>query len=212
MKKNQSEKSRFISCACFVLLAGFLITSLLIKQSNISRYPATITKIYKEKQHYLTVPGSTEVKLTRTGAYGIYFEQYLPSSIYPDVETPPKINCTLTSKATGATIEGVPDYIETNRYISKDLQTGVLIMSITIDQPGAYTFACCYQNGRNEPEFQVSLGPNYFWEFLNLIWKIGLPILGGTSIMCGSILFAFLFVIAGLVFEVCRMKNYSPQH
>jgi hypothetical protein len=213
MEKNKMKKQNLhrwlFSIAGLIMLAGLLMTTLLFKQANINRYPSLIAEAYQETRHHLRVPGDMEVKLNRTGAYGIYFEYDLTSSIYPEVEIPPTIDCTLTSKTTGAVIEAVPDYVQTNRYRSKDLHSGVLIMSLTVEKPGAYTFACDYQDGRVEPEIRVALGPNYFWEFLRVVWKSGLPVLGGSSILCGSVLLAFLLLISGVVFKVRNRTQFG---
>jgi hypothetical protein len=208
--KKQTLHCWLFGLAGLTLLAGLMLATLLFKQAHLQRYPALITAAYQDVRHHLIVPGEMEVKLSRTGAYGIYLEYDLTSSIYPDVEIPPAIDCTLTSKATGAVIEAAPDYVDTNRYTSKDLHSGVLIMSITVDQPGSYIFACDYQDGRKEPEIQVALGPNYLWEFLQLAWKIGLPLLGGSSILCGSLLLAMLLFVIGIAFKVLSgLKNNS---
>lgn len=211
MKKQNVHRWLF-SLAGLFFLSGSLIAGLLFKHASINRYPALIANAYRDEQHHLMVPGDIEVALTRTGAYGIYFEHDLKSSTYPEIEIPPAIDCTLTSKSTGAVIEAVPDYVETNRYRSRDLYSGVLIMSLTVDKPGPYTFACDYQDGRTEPEIRVALGPNYFWEFLRVIGKIGLPVLGASSILCGSVLLVFLLLASGIVIMVRNRRKLETQY
>jgi hypothetical protein len=216
-KINMNEKSRNLSGWLFgipvlFILGGVLISILLFRRSGIGTYPALIAAAYREEQNHLNVPGSVEVKLTRTGAYGIYYEHSLVSSIYPDIGMPPTIDCSLTSKSTGTKIEAVPDYVKTNRYRSKDLHTGVLIMSITVDKPDSYTFACNYRDGGTEPEISVALGPNYFWEFLRVVWKIGLPVLGGSTILCGSVLLALLMLVTGIVIKVLNATKFETQN
>lgn len=202
MNKKKHTLIRWLfSSASLVLLVGFLMMALLFKQTNTHMYPALIADSYRDPKHRLTVPGDLEVNLTRSGAYGIYFEHDLKSPIYPDIAMPPELDCSLTSKSNGAVIKAVSDYVKTNRYTSNNLYTGVLIMSITVNKPGVYTFACDYQDGRMEPEIWVALGPNYFWEFLRVVWKIGLPILGGTSIFCTSLLLALLLLATGFAFK-----------
>lgn len=211
MKKKTFHRWFFI-IAALILLAGLLTAGLLFRQANIDRYPALIADAYRGARHRLTVPGALDVKLSRTGAYGIYFEHDLVSSIYPEVEIPPQIDCMLTAKATGAVIEAVPDYVKTNRYTSEDLHAGVLIMSLTVEEPGTYTLACGYQDGRAEPEIQVALGPNYFWEFLRVIWEIGLPVLSGSSIFCGSVFLTFFLLVTGIVIKVLHKTKSETPH
>jgi len=155
-----------------------------------------IADAYGEGQHRLSVPGSKDIKLSRTGSYGLYYEYDLVSASVDLPSLPPDIDCSLTSKSTGAKIEGAPDYVETNRYWSKDRdRSGVLIMSITVDDPDTYTFTCHYQNGSTEPEIVVALGPNYFWEFLKVAGKISISLIGATIALCGSILIGFCLTV-----------------
>jgi hypothetical protein len=190
---NRSPSRWYYGIAGLIVLVGIFSTVYLFKRSGIATYPVLIADAYDEEQHHLKVPGSKDVKLVRTGAYGIYYENNL---IDTHEEVLPAIDCSLTSKSTGVKIEAVPDYVETNRYWSNDQnRNGVLIMSITVDKPDRYRFACHYQDGSTRPEISVALGPNYFWEFLRVAWKISLPTLGVMSTFCGSLLLALLFVI-----------------
>jgi hypothetical protein len=211
MKTKQTAHRWLFSLAGLTILAGLLLAALLFIQGDLHRYPALIGEAYNERQHQLTVPGAREVKLTRSGAYGIYFVHDLLSSTYPEMEIPPAIDCTLTSKATVTVIEATPDYVKTNQYRTKDLQAGVLIMSLTVEQPGTYSFACVYRDGRSEPEILVALGPNYFWEFLRVASKIGLPYIGATSLFCGSLWLALLLSIVGIVFKVLNAPKSNPK-
>lgn len=209
--KQYSLHRWFISLSVLVIFVGLLAAVLLWKQSRISTYPLMIADAYRDVQHHLTVPGFQEVSLTRTGAYGIYFEHNLIRSIPPEVEIPPAIDCKLISTATGSVIKAVPDYVETNRYRSRDLQASVLIMSVTVDTPGTYTFVCNYQDGRVEPEIVVALGPNYFWEFIRVAWKIALPALGGSTILCGCVLLALLLLVTGIVIKMLNATKLKTQ-
>jgi hypothetical protein len=74
--------------AVLVILFGTLISALLFKNSGVTTYLTMIADAYCEEQHHLNVPGSVDIKLTRTGAYGIYYEFSLVSSIYPDEGMP----------------------------------------------------------------------------------------------------------------------------
>jgi hypothetical protein len=197
MKANKQLPSRwFYGVAVLVIFVGILISAWILVNSGIGKYPTLIVESYNEKQHRLSAPGFKDIMLTRTGAYGIYYEySRLPSSDdYPKI--PSAIECSLTSKSTGAETEAVPDFVETNRYWSKDRdRSGVLIMSITVDDPDTYTFTCHYQNGSTEPEIVVALGPNYFWEFLKVAGKISLSLIGATIALCGSILIGFCLTV-----------------
>lgn len=215
MKTNKQPPSRWVyGIAGLVIISGALVSAWLFNYSGVTMYPALIADAYREQQHHLNVPGSRGVKLTRTGAYGIYYENSLVSAaVDPRVKVPPVIDCSLTSHSTGAKIEAAPDYVETNRYWSKDQGgTGVLIMSLTVDEPDTYTFACDYLDGSADPEIVVALGPNYFWEFLRVAWKISLPLLGGISILCGSVLVAMIMLVDGILVklkDITQTRNPS---
>jgi hypothetical protein len=197
MKEKRQVLSRwFYAIAILVVLLGLLASTWILKTSGIGTYATRIADTYSEAQHRLSVPGSRDVKLTRTGAYAIYYE-YTP--VYSSIDSPkraPAIDCSLTSRSTGAKLEAVPDYVETNRYEAKNQdRIGVLIMSLTVDEPDTYTFACRYQNGRERPEISVALGPNYAWEFLKVAGKGGLGLLGAMTATCGSMLFGLVIVV-----------------
>lgn len=196
------EKKRFPGRWCYgmtflVVLFGILISASLLKDSGITNYPAMIAAAYGEDQHPLAVPGSRVINLTRSGAYGIYHEYSLGiSDYYQYKKAPPAIDCSLTSKSTGAVTIAVPDFVATNRYWLKDQAgTGVLIMSITVNEPDTYTFACHYQDGRAAPEIGVALGPNYFWEFLKTAWTISRPLLEALAVSCGSLVIGLIMIL-----------------
>jgi len=191
MNENKKSLSPWLfGIPVLIFLGGVLISILLFSGSGIGTYPTLIADAYREEQHHLNVPGSRDINITRTGAYGIYYEYSLVSSVYPDEGLPPAIDCSLTSESTGTEIAAVPDYVETNRYRSKDLHTGVLIMSITVNQPDSYTFACNYQDGRTGPEISVAIGPNYFWEFIRVAVRIFISSIAGMAILLGSMAIA----------------------
>ncbi len=195
-KKSHSIK-KYIYCAGLITLVGIAATAWLFRRSGMASYPDLIEEAYQETQHYLKVPGSSVVELTRTGAYGIY---YVENKYDDDRKTPPALECFLTAKSTGSKTEAVPDHVETNRYEIDELgRSGVLIMSITVDRPDTYTFACDYREGSGRRENTVALSPNYLWEFIKVAGKVSLPILGGISILCGSFLLALLVVVIGVV-------------
>jgi hypothetical protein len=200
-ERRRSLNRWLIALAATALLAGLGLSAWLVGRSEIESYPTLIADAYREEQHHLRVPGSQEIRLTRTGAYGIYYESSLVSSIQPpDGELPPPIECTLASTATGTVIRAVPDYVETNRYWSQERGgLGVLIMSVTVDRPGTYTFACDYRDGRSEPAIDVALGPNYFWQFLHLTARIALPLLGAIAVCAGSLLLGFTLIIVVVI-------------
>ena len=196
MKKKQLASRWIYGIAILPVILGTLVCVSILKNSEIAMYPVMIADAYGEGQHRLIVPGSKDIKLTRSGAYGIYYEYNLVSSLGYYPKMPPAIDCSLTSKSTGAEMKAAPDFVETNRYWSKNQgDIGVLIMSITVNKPDFYTFACHNQDGGTEPEIIVALGPNYVWEFLRVVGKISLSLFGAITTLCGSILIGLIIIV-----------------
>jgi hypothetical protein len=197
MKEKTQNPNRWLyGIAILPILFGTLVCTWILIDSGIGMYPSMIADAYGEVQHHLSVPGSKEIKLSRTGAYGIYYEYNLVSASVDLPPLPPEIDCSLTSKSTGAKMEAAPDYVETNRYWSKGRdRTGVLIMSITVDEPDSYTFTCHYKDCSREPEIVIALGPNYFWEFFRVSGRIILSIVAGLGVLFGSGVITLIGVI-----------------
>ena len=164
--------------AMLVFLGGILAAGVIFHFSGLRYFPSSLADIYREDRIVLQVPGSKDVQLTRAGAYGIYFQYSLVSAALEPVHIPPAIDCSLKAN-TGQIIEGVPDYEPTNRYWSKKGGgPATLIKSVTIEEPGLYEFSCQHQGDYSGPALQVSLGPNYAWEFIRISLKNILAILG----------------------------------
>lgn len=203
---NLSLHYWFFSFAGLIFLVGFALSLTILSRSNVHFYPAMIASTYQRKQHHLMVPGEKEVNLEKRGAYGIYFITELDESASHKIEMPPMINCSLISKITKEEINAVPDYVVSNRYRDGD-KSGVLFMSITVDQPGIYKFSCNSSKGIIEEKIHVALGPNFFWEFFRVALKIALPIITSVSIFSGSILLSLLLLIIGVLIKFHQKKK-----
>jgi hypothetical protein len=168
-----------------------------------------------EKAHNLTrltqavIPGSAEVVFPEPGAYAVYYEY---RSVVDGVEyigcceTPPALVCSLTSNATGADVPVVPDYAETNRYSTgKGSRVGVLAMSITIDEPGIYTFSCRYPDGRAQPEIVLAVGQNIVWELFGIAARPLGSIVVSMAVVFSSALAAIIIAI------VVAMKTHPSK-
>ena len=203
MKEKKQLPSRwFYGIAVLIIIFGTLISAWIMKDAGLGMYPAMIGDAYSENQHQLSIPGSKDIKLTRTGAYGIYYVYNMSSSSTDYQNMPPAIDCSLTSKSTGKEIKAAPDFVKTNRYWSKNqADTGVLIMSITVNEPNTYKFACQYQDDSTAPEIDVALGPNYIWEFIRVAGKIGFSLIGAMTTICVS---TFIGVIIIIIIAVKR--------
>lgn len=112
----------------------------------------------------MIVPGSTDITFAKPGANAVYYEyrSIVNGLKYETSKQPLPLECILTSKKAGVKVDAVPEFVEDNVYSTKDQErVGVMVMSITIDDPGIYAFACQYRSSRTQPEIVVSVGPNF---------------------------------------------------
>lgn len=195
---RQMSNNRFLwGAAALVLVSGCLIAAGLFYKSGLGDYPSLISEAYKGPLQKVEIPGEEDLELLKEGAYGVYYEG--DSSADMDAELPPMLDCSLTSKRTGEDVPLVPDYVPTNRYVTKDGKSGVLIYSTTVNDPGLHTLSCNYPVGRVGPRLVLAVGPNYVWEFLRVAWDLGGPVLGGVGVFCGSLLLSIGIALVALV-------------
>jgi hypothetical protein len=159
--------------------------------------------------HNLTqviVPGSAEIYFPKTGAYAVYYEyrSIVDGVRYDRDRYPPSLDCQLTSKATGADAPLEPDYIEGNKYETRE-RVGVLIHHISINQPGVYDFSCQYADGRTDPRVVLAVGPNIVWEFFNVAAK---PV---AAIVCGALVFVGACGISLLIIGFVAFKRHQSK-
>jgi hypothetical protein len=162
--------------------------------------PGTLeAKINLDNMTRVVVPGSQDITFAESGAHAVYYEyrSIVDGVVYASSEAPPALACTLTSRATGADVGLVPDYVPTNTYSTwGGSRVGVLIRSITIDEPGTYRFSCRYADGRSRPEVVLAVGPNLGWEFVSIAAKsiatgaAGLAVLLGSGIVAAAVALA----------------------
>ena len=141
----------YYGLAVLVLLLGWPV-AVAASYPAVRDVPDAIREAYDlSRLTQVVVPGSAKVILSRTGAYGVYYEyrSVVDGVEYAAGQSPPSLECSLTSEATGRLIPVVPDLVETNRYdAGPGRRAGVLIMSTTVDEPGSYVFSCRYTDGR----------------------------------------------------------------
>jgi hypothetical protein len=171
--------------------------------------PGTLeSRVNLDNLTQVVVPGSEELTFDKSGAYAVYYEHRSVADgvVYASSEKPPALACTLTSRATGADVAVVPDYVPTNTYSTKDRErVGVLIRSLTIPKPGAYNLACQYLDGNSEPEIVLAVGPNFVWEFFGIAARTLGTGAAGLAVLLGS------GVVAAVVALTIALKRRQSQ-
>ena len=199
--QNIKPTGWFYGAAALVLALGCLIAMALVYWWFPGLPGVLGSRMSLDTLTQIVVPGSEDVAFTESGAYAVYYEyrSSVDGLVYASSETPPALACTLTSKATGADVAVVPDYVKTNTYSAKDHdRVGVLIRSITIDEPGTYTFSCQYAAGGSQPEIVLAVGPNFMWEFFGIAARTVLTAAAGVVVLlgCGAVAAVVALTIA----------------
>ena len=210
MSEKRMKPSRWTyAVAALIPVFGCLIAMALVYQW-FPGLPGTFeSDMNLENLTQVVVPGSEEITFAESGAYAVYYEyrSVVDGAVYASSAKPPALACTLTSRATGEDIGVVPDHVKTNTYSTKDRErVGVLIRSITIDQPGAYTFSCRYADGSSQPEIVLAVGPNFVWEFFGIAATTVLTVVAGLAVLLGSGVVAAFVALA-----IALMRRQSRQ-
>ncbi len=199
MNKQKSKSQGWIyGLVALIPVLGCLLATA-VANHRLPSLPGTLeSRINIDNMTQVLVPGSEDITFAEKGAYAVYYEyrSIVDGVVYASSETPPALDCTLTSKASSEDIRAVPDYVKTNTYTTKERErVGVLIQSITIKEPGAYTFACRYTDGSSQPEIVLAVGPNIMWEFFGVVAEYGHPIITGVITLLFTTSVAIVIVI-----------------
>jgi hypothetical protein len=207
MSRQRMKPSRwYYGLAVLVLLFGWPI-AVAASYPAVRGVPAAIKEAYDlNRLTQVVVPGSAEITLSRTGAYGVYYEyrSVVNGVEYAGSQSPPSLECSLTSEATGRVIPVVPDFVGTNRYdAGPGRRAGVLIMSTTVDEPGSYAFSCRYTDDRERPSIVLAFGQNIIWELLGLLGRTA------CSLLCGLAVLGVSGVAASAISIVVTVKRWK---
>jgi hypothetical protein len=176
---------------------------------NIPKLPGALEAFDVKKLTRVIVPGSAEINFPESGAYAIYYEYHSDFNgvSYVRAQNLPRINCRLTSKASGEEIKLEPTLVEGDIYSPQNkVRAGVLMNNISINQPGTYAFSCRYLDGRSNPHLVLAIGPNMIWEFFNLAEKPAAAIAGGL------IVFFFVSVVSLIIVVFVAIKRNQSKN
>jgi len=199
MNYAKTKPSRWFYMLAFLpLILGCLLIYLLDYQS-ITNFPTTVKESYSlDNLTQVVVPSSVDISFSKPGAYGVYYEYHsvVNGVKYDTGKGPPALECNLTSKKSGTKVSAVPDFVESNVYHTKDQERiGVLIMSITIPDPGIYNLFCQYSDGKNQPDIVVAVGPNFVWEFFRISAELGRSICSGIAVIFFAVLVSIIVAV-----------------
>ena len=209
MEKQTTRPSRwYYGIAVLVFMFGCLAATT-ITVLGTRGLPSSIAEAHDlSRLTVVVVPGSGEVTFSEVGAYAVYYEyrSVVDGVRYTGSGTPPSFVCSLTSNATGAEVPVVPDYVETNGYsVGRGSRVGVLAMSITINEPGTYTFSCRYPDGRAEPRVVVAVGHNIIWEYIGIAASTIGPMVVSMAVLFSSTVAAIIMAI------IVAIKTQPPK-
>lgn len=209
MSAQKSKKFRWVLVlgALLLPLFGCLISTVIIYR-QFQGFPGALKQMSLDNLTQVVVPGSKEIHFSKKGAYAVYYEYHsvVNGVSYLTTKTPPALDCHLRSLTSGETASLTPDYVESNSYSTKgDDRIGVLLMSISMDQPGTYQFSCRYPDGGTKPKVVLAVGPNFVWEFFSASARPLAALLGGMVIFAG--LSALAVIILLIAYVVGKSRN-----
>jgi hypothetical protein len=210
MNNQKTKPNRWYYClAALFPVLGCLITTGIIYR-GFPNLPGALETIDIHNMTQVIVPGSADITFPKKGAYAVYYEyrSLVDGVQYINTKTPPSLICTLISETTGKEVGVSPEYIEGNTYSTKERErVGVHLLSISVTEPGTYTFSCHYQAGKTGPKVVVAVGANIVWELFNIVARPVVAILGGLVVLLGSVAIAILFIIVVATYR-SRSKQY----
>lgn len=210
MNNHKTKPNRWYYClaALFPVLGCLITTGILYRW--VPNLPGALETIDIHNMTQVIVPGSADITFPKKGAYAVYYEyrSLVDGVQYINAKTPPSLICTLISETTGKEVGVSPEYIEGNTYSTKERErVGVHLLSISMTEPGTYTFSCHYEDEKTAPKVVVAVGANIVWELFNIVARPTAAILGGLVVLLGSVAIAILFIVVVAIYR-SRSKQY----
>lgn len=209
MSESKQKPSRwYYGLAILIPIFACGLTTYLVYR-NVPKLPGAVEATGINNLTRVIVPGSVEIFFPKAGAYAVYYEyrSVIDGVRYIHHKYPPKLNCVLKSKASGADVELASPNVEGNIYSTKNQEhVGVLLKSISINQPGVHILSCRYMDGSSNPQIVLAVGPNFIWEFFNIAAK---PV---AAFVCGAIVFVGAFGLSMVIISFVAYKRHQSKN
>jgi hypothetical protein len=206
MSEKKVKPTRwFYVIAFFLPIFACTITAVPVYR-NIPKLPGAFDDLNINNLTQVIVPGSTEVYFPEAGAYAVYYEyrSEIDGVSYVRSQFPPMMNCQLVSKKTGEYIQLASPNVMGEIYSTGSKgRAGVLMKSISINQPGYHDFSCRYLDNSSRLQSVLAVGPNFIWEFINLAAK---PV---GAMVCGMFVFLGVGVISAIMVIIVALKRHQ---
>lgn len=208
MSERKLKPTRWYYIAAILMPIFACVGTMFFVQQAIPDLPGALDAVGIQNLTTVVIPGTKNINFPKAGAYAVYYEyrSVINGVNYAKTQHPPNLICQLNSKTTGEDIELARNYIEGNIYTTQNGErAGVHFLSITIEKPGLYTFACQYPNGNPQPKIVLSVGPNIIWEFFNIAVK---PI---GAVLSGTLMFICACGVSILIVAIVAVKRHQSK-
>jgi len=187
---------------------------MLLVYHNVPELPGAFEGMGINELTRVIIPGSADIYFPDAGAYAVYYEYRgaIDGKSYFRDQQPPSMMCQLISKTTGEAIKLAPSNVKGNVYNTHDPErAGVMYKSISIDQPGVYTFSCQYPDDSMYPQIVLAVGPNIVLGFFNIAVKPVSAGLGGALAFMGTCGISLLIIVSVALKRHQSEINLIPQ-
>jgi hypothetical protein len=181
MNDNPAGPSRaYYGLAVAVLVAGIALF-VVVLWKGISSIPSRVQQV--------VAPGRAELTLSTSGDYTIFYEyrSVIGNRVYSTGEDVPGLECTLTSKAIGATVPLKDSTLNSNYTFGG--RSGRSVFDFYIDRPGTYELTSSYREGRKGEEVVLAVGPG------DIAMKMVKMAFLAVGILLGSIVLTIAIVL-----------------
>lgn len=196
MEKQAIQPSRwFYVLAGLVFVIGAVLFAVLLFK-NLSGLTDALIQV--------VVPGETDVTLSETGKYTIFYEyqSVVGNKVYATGELS-GLQCALTSQETGAQLELSPPSGSSTYTLGG--RAGRSIWAFSIDKPGTYQISAWYSEGQEGQEVVLTIGHGFAKKLMGTIFS-------AIGILFGSIAIAVVIAVVTAIKREKAIKQMKAQN